>query len=151
MQVIRMVAPNGRGIYDQCFWSEYCGGVDWENHPLPEDDGKFVSDITRFIFVPEILDRLEEYYGPNYKLTNMAFTTRIFEAKTMNLLFGFVNRDQYLRWMYDPQWKEALDNAGCVLKIFDVPDEFCIVGDSQVVFLEDKATEIDTVDFFYFD
>lgn len=48
--------------------------------------------------------------------------------------FGFSSVEQAQQWVYKRSWCVALRKAGFKLSCFEVPDEFCIQGDKQVMY-----------------
>lgn len=53
--------------------------------------------------------------------------------------FAFLDRNQYLRWIYDPQWRKDIDDLGGKLLIVEVDKKDCIIGNYQVLYKADKV------------
>ena len=48
--------------------------------------------------------------------------------------FGFSSLDQLKAWLYRQEWREHLDSAGFVIKVWDLPEEFAMhAGNAQAV------------------
>ena len=48
--------------------------------------------------------------------------------------FGFASLTQLEAWLYNQEWREHLDNAGFVIKVWDLPEEFAMhAGNAQAV------------------
>lgn len=147
MKVIRMVGPNGGGIFSEMMWSTCCGDIDSSRHPLPEGDATFFNDARRF----GSEEKVKDLYRVDGDSLSWVPYSRLWNNENCNLLFAFKDRDQFLSWVYDPIWRQALHEAGAVLKILEVDERYCIIGDSQIVFIEGEETEIATVDFLHFE
>lgn len=48
--------------------------------------------------------------------------------------FGFCSVEQARKWVYKRSWCLSLRKGGFKLVAFEVPDEFCLVGDSQLMY-----------------
>lgn len=119
MRFFRLETMDGDGIYrsyrqQESYWSMCCTGIyDPHRHILPQEDHSLMDAI-----------RDSEYLIPN-------------------LHFGFLNKDQYFDWVYNPEWRTAFHDHGVYLSEYEIPDECLFVGDTQVCFIKEKATLIE--------
>ncbi len=61
-------------------------------------------------------------------------------------IFGFLNPEQLLSWVYKEEWHEEIHNAGFKVYVFEVPDEYVCTGATQACFYGYHATLISVVD-----
>lgn len=85
----------------RCTSVSYCM-TDVIRHPAPEDDGLF----------------RHWWNAAN-------------GVQRSQLLFGFATLEQFTSWVYDPDWWTTLKEQGCVMSVFNVPDEDFILGYTQ--------------------
>jgi len=49
-------------------------------------------------------------------------------------LFAFSDRDQYLRWVYDPQWRKEFENLGAKLLVISIDEGDHCKGERQAIY-----------------
>ncbi len=114
MRVLRLEGANGESIYrdwmpapreNETLWTASCGDdVGGNNHPTPYMDDRLHDNII-----------ISPYFVPH-------------------LHFGFLDREQYLAWVFNPVWCKNLADLGVVLRVYEVPREYLFIGDHQVAF-----------------
>lgn len=128
--ILRVVNSNSKGMYQfvlelsGSIWGEATDHADDDIlHPLP------CTDMN--IQMKDIVDR-----------TNTSMS---------DLRFGFLDKRQFLRWVYDPDWRKAMDALGGRIQMIKIDPAWVAYGDEQVAFLLDNVTEIEEVPVTYFD
>ena len=79
-------------------------------HPSPRND-------------PELCSNLIKAFG-RYGSTEFPTTYR----------FGFSSLEQARKWLCRKSWCKSLRKNGFTLAVFEVPDDYCIIGDKQVMY-----------------
>jgi hypothetical protein len=105
----------------------YGSGVDWlwteqgypggDNHPGPNDDDG-ISGFWSDLSWPA----KESYF------------------------FGFASMEQYEKWFFMQDWREAMHNAGLKMFIFEVDAKYAVIGKSQAIFQRKFAEVLDIQD-----
>ena len=57
-------------------------------------------------------------------------------------LFGFKDENQLCKWIYKPEWREAMHRLGGKVLMILIPVEFVLEGDNQVVFDPSEVVEV---------
>lgn len=116
MRIYRMESDSGVGMYR----AAYCGPVysldqqaGYERHPAPTQDAGMSAQWG------DLRPSQREKY-----------------------FFGFSSLAQWRRWLYTDEVLDYLYGAGVRLAVYDVPDESCIVGFTQAVFLMSDAVKL---------
>lgn len=52
---------------------------------------------------------------------------------------GFVDEEQFKKWVHNPQWRKSLNFYGGIMKTYEVDECDLVVGETQVMFIKDKA------------
>lgn len=115
-KVFRVETKNGRGMYNA--WYEV-GLPTSDNHPCVYEDSLYRENAEKFD--PNLVRRNDE-------------GALCWAQEPYGHRFGFQNMEQLRRWIFDDEWIKKLDNAGCVLCVYEVPDFAMIVGRTQVTF-----------------
>lgn len=119
MRVYRLEGANGESIYrdwmpepraNKTLWTAACGSDNGsDNHPVPHNDQPFHRALIHSPYM------------------------------VYDLHFGFLTRDQYLAWVFNPVWRQNLTDLGVVLRVYEVPLKYLFIGTHQVGFVKDKA------------
>lgn len=117
MYIFRVQDDSGKGMYSAYSgFSEYLyrmAGDGEANHPGPYDDSKMAGPWGR------MGHRQREGY-----------------------LFGFASWEQLRAWIPNDKVMGKIGSLGLHILILEVPDEYCIVGYSQAVFLGGMGKEV---------
>lgn len=112
MKVFRLESKDGIGLYQcKCMFSDSTS--DAARHPAPWQDSLLVQNIEKY---NEYNKRMSEFF------------------------YGFVSTEQLLCWVYKNEWLIDMSKNGIVLSIYEVPDEYVLVGNTQAMFFREKAT-----------
>ena len=155
MEILRLETVNGDGVYNDpsddsiwsTYWSKYTEGSDGDEdrHPLPEHDKKFNENVSVFCENPKVLEFCELPLPlPHYAIYDGygKYITK----------FGFLDQYQFLQWCYLPKWRKSFELGGEIfLSVYEVDDDFVVVGDSQVIFVHEKAVLVDRLPVTYYD
>lgn len=60
--------------------------------------------------------------------------------------FAFSSREQLDAWICIPEWKAGLRAKGFAVSVYSVSESCAAIGDSQAVFIKERATLIERVD-----
>lgn len=127
MIILRVVNGNGDGMYSFCpklcssLWNEATNGAD-DDILHPLPDGKMLVEIDKIRIIDGCIPR-----------------------------FGFRNKRQFLRWVYDPDWRTKMAELGGVLRVYEVPSDFVVQSNEQAVFSEEHATLLEELPVDIFD
>jgi len=69
---------------------------------------------------------------------------RRFEVRT-RYYFGFSSLDQFASWIYNAEWWQQLEDGGCVISSFKVPDRYAMIGYTQACAIITERRRIKTV------
>lgn len=118
--IYRIQDKDALGLYnDSSRWRDYgFEPEDYSRHPLPGEDSKLVSN---------------GYDNFCYRYSRSA------------VFFGFVSVEQLKAWLYKDRWRQRLTDLGYLVYVFEVDDELACLGDTQAVFIRDKATLKETI------
>lgn len=53
--------------------------------------------------------------------------------------FGFCSLEQLKFWIYKRDWWDKLDAEGFVISMYLVPEQYCLLGNTQAIFNREKA------------
>lgn len=131
------------GIEQHGVWFNAIGCPDvTEIHPTPSEDD-FLAD--------QLIDYLDEYDElGSWRHHEYYQDKRIFKLDSA-LLFGFLDKRQYLRWVYDPEWRHLLTDHGVELVVYQVDEDHVCEGDAQIVFNSHRASVVDRLKPNHFD
>lgn len=124
-------APNDElvGMYQsgpdyESIWKRCTGGVfEVAYHPIPQESAELMDK----------LDTNDDFYGFD------------------EFSFGFLNKRQFLQWVYDPKWRDSMTQNGGMLNVYEVDIKHTCVDNNQVMFIKPKATLIETLNVNHFD
>lgn len=148
MKIIRIETVDGVGVYhNDATESIINGGVGDENTwPMPYADKAFVADKKQKRI--ELYPDDEMLRGPTM-FGHMCDDIRdcgLFELYNEELYrFGFKDYAQMEKWICDFEWRIELAERDMQMNVYDVPDQFVMVGDTQITFRLDKAVKIDSL------
>lgn len=118
MKIYRIENENHQGMYSG---GSSAGDLlqDTESkHPLPYNDDALMSSLEKDLVIYD-----QDYDG---------------------LQFAFRSKSQLKRWVYSNKIKQSLKDEGYQVAVLEVP--VAAVGDTQVIFDYDTATEIERLD-----
>lgn len=121
VKVYRVVGESGRGMYagNLYYQSCYCKARD-NLHPLAatthRQPGPYHDAALRDKW--QALDDTEDYF------------------------FGFATLYQLKRWICKQAWRQAMHDNGGTIEVFEVPQEYTIRGDCQIVFKMVEARKV---------
>ena len=125
MNILRVELPGcGSGMYSangKNFAFNHMQNTSGE-HPPYRQDVKFVT---------------------NYKMNfDCDFNPMFGFIKNDDFYFGFVDFDQFKKWVSKDGWIEGLKNEGFVLSTYEVDSKFVCVGDTQLIFKKSKSKRL---------
>jgi hypothetical protein len=109
--VYRIENRMGRGMYECDTVNLYCGAAS-ERHPMPYRDAALVAQ--------------------NYEDGFLFRWGR-------DIRFGFTSPEQFRSWVYQQDWRDALNRDGFQMSVYEIEDDLCLLGDTQAVFIKDRA------------
>jgi len=147
MKIIRIETADGVGVYHNHASESIINGgtsdpIKW---PMPYDDKAFVIDKKR---------KIESTYPDYVVLADLVdcdqeediINCGLFELYNEELYrFGFKDYAQMEKWIYNSDWRMELEVCDMQMNVYDVPDQFTMVGDTQITFRLDKAVKIATL------
>ncbi|MDX1532795.1 MAG: hypothetical protein R3230_01160 [Nitrosopumilaceae archaeon] len=163
IRIYRVVDSDGCGMYrpktgaDKDSLWDMAIKVRDHNHPTVDDDFTFMRNIDDYI-----KNNKEMFSNPSEtldKIYHSRSTIRILKYfydgfdyhRYYEFVFGFLNKRQYLKWVYDPQWRYSMNSYGGKLQVWEVEESKVLVGDTQVIFFEMDAELVAEVKPSYFD
>lgn len=54
--------------------------------------------------------------------------------ETKDTFFAFANTQQFLQWVYDPEWRYKMQELGGELWVYEVESDGCAIGEKQAIF-----------------
>lgn len=128
MLIYRIERADGHGMYcseprEKSPWAQATGGAQDKNHPIPWES-----------------DQLMQMYRAKRHIKDFN-----------EYIFGFKDKRQLLRWVYDPQWRRNLDQLGVTLCVYKVDARHVCFDDNQVMFIRDKAVKVEELLVSHFD
>ena len=122
VKILRIVDCNGEGLYrsytgDGITLAKYvfstASEVDFYYHPTPSDDMG-----------------LYELVGYDFAFSNYS-----------KWKFGFEHQLQFMRWVYDPQWRKDMEDLGGKLVVITIDEQSIRRGSYQVIYDPEKVIE----------
>jgi hypothetical protein len=169
IRIYRVVDENGDGMYRpsglvQSLWDQVNASTDAINHPTLPDDDAFIKNIPdyivencdRFNDPDELYEEILEAFGMlAFEPVKYRILGDLFESLTSEysrqFVFGFLDKRQYLKWVYDPQWRYDMTLRGGKLQVWEIDESRVLSGESQLIFFESDATLVDELDPSFFD
>ena len=121
IKLLRVIDSEGFGMYrnyqSKISLANYVFGtselVDFDQHPLPTDD------------------------YPIFEVLGYCWS----ETTYKDWKFAFLNRSQFFKWVYDPQWRRYMDDLDAKLLVITINSDNCLIGRYQVMYNPEKIIE----------
>lgn len=55
-------------------------------------------------------------------------------VSTTDSLFAFGSPQQFLQWVYDPEWRYKMQELGGELWVYQIESDGCVIGEKQAIF-----------------
>jgi hypothetical protein len=120
LKVVRVETRDGQGMYNNV-WFE-CNLPCDDSHPTIDGDSLYKSNLESYNHKRAIFS----YYG-----------------EPSGHRFGFLDLNMLRRWIYNDRWLTAMSSKGAVICTYEVPEEFVVVGRTQLTFEFEKAVCLD--------